>query len=148
LTLPSAVSAISSSLVYGPVDTSGTSSLNLHGLNSSSTNLPSNLTGFAPFLYWQDQGNSYCPAGVGTGSCTTAPSNALAPQMSLAASSNAFMYGALYQPRGAWMIITGSSTAVSPIQIVTGAVDLQGSGSLLLTSPTNPITTLTSAMVE
>src|SRR5712692_782254 len=66
LYIPSAISnALKSTLVYGDVNiqmgNTAQSLMNLHGLNANATTgagLPSELTPYAPAVFWQDQGNS------------------------------------------------------------------------------------------
>lgn len=160
---PSVVTASPSLFPYGSMQTSGSNVVNIHGLNASSSSLPASLQPFAPFVFWQDQGNSHvsytASGGINTscsGSATinnpcanpNVSASSGTPQMNLAASSNIYIYGAMYQPRGAWAVITGASTNTNPLQIITGAIDVQGSGSMLLVSPVNPVTSLGAGLVE
>jgi hypothetical protein len=54
----------------------------------------------------------------------------------------------VYQPRGAWTQIQAAPGYTGPLRIITGAMDIQGSGNLTLTSPTFPVTNLVASLVE
>ena len=138
------------------------SGINLHGLNDVDPSLPPELKQFAPVVIWQDQGNSHilytadgsidtsCPGATVDNPCTNSKvaATSSSPQLSLQASPGARFYGAVYQPRGAWTVIQGSGSTVGPLQIVTGALSMQGSGTVLLQGLANPLTTLTATLVE
>lgn len=164
--IPALVQAQSSLFAYGNVSlqsgNNSNSGVNLHGLNESDPSLPPELKQFAPVVMWQDQGNShvkYTADGNIDSSCAGSTINSpcsnsrvlpasTSPQFTLQSSPNARFYGAIYQPRGAWTTITGSGSTVGPLQIVTGALNMQGSGTVLLQGLANPLTTLTAALVE
>jgi Flp pilus assembly protein TadG len=164
--IPAAVSAQSSLFSYGSAGfkagSNSKSSINLHGLNPTDPNLPANLQQFAPVVMWQDQGNSHvkyaadgsvdtsCPGATIDNPCTNprVSASAASPQLDLLSSASARLYGAVYQPRGGWMVIQGSGSSTGPLQIVTGALSVQGSGTVLLKGLANPVTMLTAALVE
>ncbi|MFL6446376.1 MAG: TadE/TadG family type IV pilus assembly protein [Bryobacteraceae bacterium] len=164
--IPAAVQAHASLFSYGSAGiktgSNSNSSINLHGLNPSSPSLPSDLQTFAPLMMWQDQGNSHikytdtghidtsCAGGTIDSPCSNpkVPATATSPQLNISASPNIQLYGAVYQPRGAWTVLQGSGTSNVPVQIVTGAMSVQGSGSVLLQGVANPITRLAAALVE
>jgi hypothetical protein len=113
-------------------------------------------------MMWQDQGNSHikytangnidlsCPGSTIDSPCTSSKVSATAtsPEMDISSAPNIQLYGAVYQPRGAWTLLQGSGTSNVPVQLVTGALSAQGSGSVLLQGLANPVTTLTAALVE
>jgi Flp pilus assembly protein TadG len=164
--IPAPVQARASLFSYGSAGiktgSNSNSSINLHGLNPSSPSLPSDLQTFAPLMMWQDQGNSHikytdtghidtsCAGSTIDSPCSNPKVSATAtsPQLNISASPNIQLYGAVYQPRGAWTVLQGSGTSNVPVQIVTGAMSVQGSGSVLLQGVANPITRLAAALVE
>jgi hypothetical protein len=164
--IPSAVQAQASLFGYGitgiKTGNNSNSTINLHGLNQNSPNLPSELQTFAPLMMWQDQGNSHvkynangdidtsCAGSTIEIPCTNSKVSAMAtsPEMDISSAPNVQLYGAVYQPRGAWTVLQGSGTSNIPVQIVTGAMKVQGTGSVLLQGLANPITSLAAALVE
>jgi hypothetical protein len=164
--IPAAVQARSSLFAYGTAGiktgNNSNSSINLHGLNPSSPNLPSALQTFAPLMMWQDQGNTHvkytsngnidisCTGSTIDSPCTNSKVSATAtsPELDISSSPSIQLYGAVYQPRGAWTVLQGSGTSAVPVQIVTGALSVQGTGSVLLQGLANPITSLAAALVE
>lgn len=58
------------------------------------------------------------------------------------------MWGAVYQPRGAWAVIHSNSEEAGPIQLVSGAYFLQAGVDVTLRGLPNPITSKTIALVE
>ena len=135
------------------------SQVNLHGLNKDSAQVQAEgLKPFAPVVFWQDQRNSrvkYTTDGhidTSCGSmdnpCVNDPANSLSREMFLNATPNVHLYGAAYQPRGAWLMMQAGGNYTGPLQVVTGAVKLQGSPPLTLTQTSNPITIRTVALVE
>ncbi len=150
--------------------------INLHGLRDKpGTGLPTPLKPFDPFLTWQDQRNStvgyvttfnqsdpLIPAGTPLGSidyytcgaghtinnpCTNT-ANQTTDGISIQAGSNLKLWGAMYQPRGAWMNIQASNDFSGPIQVVTGALKIQGSSLIRLRGLDTPITQKTASLVE
>ncbi len=164
--VPALVSARSGIFTYGSVNIQGGnntgSKINLHGLNQSDPSLPAELYPFAPVVMWQDQGNSHvkytidgdvdtsCVGSTINSPCTNSRVSALAtsPQLTLQGSPFTQFFGAIYQPRGAWTIIQGSGSTTGPLQIVTGALNVQGSGTVLLQGLANPLTSLSAVLVE
>jgi Flp pilus assembly protein TadG len=164
--IPSLVQAQASLFGYGTAGfksgNNSNSSINLHGLNQSSPSLPSELQTFAPLMMWQDQGNSHikytangsidtsCAGSTIDSPCTNpkVSASATSPEMAISSSPNLQFYGAIYQPRGAWTSLQGSGISNVPVQLVTGALKVQGSGSVLLQGLANPVTSLAAALVE
>ena len=138
------------------------SSIVLHGLNRDHSTIASEgLQNFSPVVIWQDQQNSRvkyttsgnidttsCGSATLNAPCTNSPENTLMRQMKLQATPNTRLYGAVYQPRGAWLDLQGGGTITAPLRIVTGAVNLGGNPNLTLTSTADPIVRRTVAMVE
>jgi hypothetical protein len=145
------------------------SAVTLHGLNSASTNLPSTLQDYAPYLLWEDRGNSHVAydadgnivtsgltcvtetsgAGSMDNPCTNprVSASSQTPQMNLWATPNTNLYGAVYQPRGAWINFQGGGN-IGPLQIVTGAIKLGGTPTVPLAGISNPIKVFTTALIE
>jgi Flp pilus assembly protein TadG len=164
--IPAPVQANASLFNYGTAGiktgNNSNSSINLHGLNQSNPSLPSELQTFAPLVMWQDQGNSHtkytqngnidtsCAGSTIDSPCSNPKVSATAtsPQLNISSTPSIQLYGAVYQPRGAWTVLQGSGTSNVPVQIVTGAMSVQGSGSVLLQGVANPVTRLTAALVE
>jgi hypothetical protein len=162
--IPSLVQTKAASFSYGSggFSSQGDPNFNLHGLNQTNPNLPPELQAFAPVVMWQDQGNTHvkytadgnidtsCAGSTLDSPCLNSKvsSTSTSPQLNLAASTNARLYGAVYQPRGAWTVLSGAGVNKGPLQIVTGAMTVQGSGTVLLQGLANPLTTLTAALVE
>src|SRR5207248_9354441 len=71
-----------------------------------------------------------------------------APEFKYQGSSTTKVFGVFYQPRGAWMLLTGGGTAANLMRtmIVTGALQTSGSASIsfsaIATPPTQRIVTL------
>jgi hypothetical protein len=149
LQVPTAVQTIASQLKFGIVDLhSGSAStkteMNLHGLNKSSSALPDELKNFEPVVFWQDQRNSTIPyTGDGYYYCgqTSGPACVSgdidhipwtnitngSPEMNLQATPSTHLFGVVYQPRGAWMILHGGNDQVtSPLVLISGAFQIQG----------------------
>jgi hypothetical protein len=125
-----------------------TTVISLHGLYSA--NLPSvaaSLSTYAPYLMWQDRGNSYVKYSSSTNSvdtscgslnspCTNTLTNSnctspcYSPEMDIVLGFNQDantnnISGAVYQPRGAWLnlgIQDRLDPAPLPLQVVTGAI--------------------------
>ncbi len=136
------------------------SSITLYGLNPTSSSLPEDLKTFGPVVIWQDQQNSYvdytasgqinvsCTGATLNDPCKNTPDSAMAPRLELGANQWSTFGGVVYQPRGAWTHIQAAGDYEGPLRIITGAMDLQGSGTLTLTSPSVPVTQLTTALIE
>lgn len=142
-------------------------STNIQAGNSNAFTLtglvPGNSTvdsspGLKPFenvLFWQDQRNSrvaYTSTGKVDTSCLAAQANpdagcatglvnATSPQFSLQGNANSRLAGIIYQPRGAWIML-GGSTATANIapatMIVSGAIQIQGGGNINIAALPNP----------
>jgi len=176
LTIPGPVQAVASQLKYGVVDlqaggAGGKSDINLHGLYAKSGALPQGLEGFDPVVFWQDQRNStvrYTPDGYygcgqvsgaacasgrtidqpdWTGSSATDTNGS--PEMNLQATPSNRLFGVVYQPRGAWVILHGGQTQMSsPLQLISGAYEIRGGASVLLQPALRPMTRQVVALVE
>lgn len=174
--VPAAVSALGpGALSYGQAGFSfksgnnNNSGVTLHGLNDASSMLPPALGGYTPYLLWQDRGNSHVAYDAqgniittGLGCVTEAPgvasidnpcvnsrvpANSGSPQMNLWATPTTNLFGAVYQPRGAWVNFQGGGS-IGPLQIVTGAFMLGGTPTVPLMGVNNPIRVPTSALIE
>jgi len=174
--VPSAINAFGpSNFTYGQAGFSfksgnnNNSAVTLHGLNDASTTFPSALQGYAPYLLWQDRGDSHIAYDAqgnivtsGFGCVTEAPGVASidnpcvnsrvpagsnTPQMNLWATPNTRLFGAVYQPRGAWVNFQGGGN-IGPLQIVTGAFTLGGTPTVPLMGVNNPIRVPTAALIE
>lgn len=144
LQVPLALASIQSSLKFGTANfSSGTANgnpttINLHGLNAANSNVPSNLQTLAPTLVWQDQRNVYGAQNEPAGS----------PELDLQASPNVHLYGVIYQPRGAWTTLTGGGGYTGALQLISGALNVQGNAHIELTAPLNPLTITKVALIE
>ena len=144
------------------------SRVQLYGLNAQDNDVKSTtanaigykLDEFAPAVIWQDQKNSNvkytddgyidttsCGAGYDLDNPCTNPESP-SRQLDLWASQYAAYGGYIYQPRGAWTVVQAGPGYEGPLQIVSGAMKLQGSGDLTLTGPSRPILRYVAALVE
>ena len=164
--VPSAVSASGSLFQMGTVNLqSGNNDtvINLHGLNAQHTLIRgTSLETFAPALFWQDQSNSsvkYDASGrvdhnsCGSGytldnPCTNTLANNASPELDIQASPNIHLYGVIYQPRGAWTTLVGGGGYSGPLQLITGAVNVQGNANIDLLGLSSPITKTAAALIE
>jgi Flp pilus assembly protein TadG len=157
-----------SNLDFGPAifksGNNDASRLSIYGLNKTSSFLPPELEDFGPIVIWQDQQNSYveytADGNIDTTSCGSGhtidnpcPSDDITPpseqpRLELHANQRSVFGGIVYQPRGAWTQIQAAPGYAGPLRIITGAMDVQGSGTLTLTSPSVPLTTWTASLVE
>ena len=140
------------------------------------TLVPANLSPFAGVVVWQDQANSNIsytnantpnvPSGIkGTGyvdiwscgsghninsPCPDALQNTSSPSMTFQANASGGFHGIVYQPRGAWIsTLGGPGTGIQgAVQIITGAIEMQGHGTISTTPPPIPLTRRTVALVE
>jgi hypothetical protein len=135
------------------------------------------LRNFTPAALWQDQRNSrvkYCVNGdclqydlqegkdgnidlwsCNGGAqlpletpCTNDPPEDMARLMNMQATPNTNLYGLVYQPRGAFMNLTGGGNMAGPLQVITGAINFQGGPGVVLTSVTKPVIRRIVALVE
>ena len=163
LQVPNLVSTIQPNLTFGDTDIQmgNKNEMILHGLNGNSTNLPSNLQTFAPTIFWQDQRNSevkYTSDGnIDTTSCGSGHSldnpcpNTLGgtnPDMNLQAHPMLHMYGVFYQPRGASISFQGHGGIDAPMQLISGAVNMQGGPTINLNSVPDPLSRRIVALIE
>jgi hypothetical protein len=68
--------------------------------------------------------------------------------MYLQATPHTNMSGAIYQPRGAWLHMQGGGNISGKLQIITGALNNGGGGTVVLQGISNPITVLATALIE
>jgi Putative Flp pilus-assembly TadE/G-like len=114
----------------------------------SSVDLANTLTPFDGVVLWQDQANSTieyntapalgninttCSGGNIDNPCTKTLPVFGSEGMTLQAPANTGIEGIVYQPRGAFLQ-TGGGTIQGPIQIITGAISMQGGGTINLTN--------------
>lgn len=69
-------------------------------------------------------------------------------ELEMWASSKLKLWGAVYQPRGAWAVIHSGSSESGPIQLISGAYFMGGGPDITLRGLPNPITTLGVVLVE
>jgi hypothetical protein len=150
--------------------TAGKVQIKLTGVDNNQTGVSSDmpdLPNHQGLLFWFDRRNSYveytgdgltAPATIGcsgnsAASCPNADLSgdnvyANSPEFFFEASNNASLTGIIYQPRGAWAKIDASSNYAGPLQLITGAINMQGSGVLNLGVPTLPFVRRTVSLVE
>ncbi|MEK7409278.1 MAG: hypothetical protein AAB225_29800, partial [Acidobacteriota bacterium] len=125
-----------------------------------SGNVPLELRAFRPVIFWQDQGNSRvlytgdpeadptfdvdyrastCETGIDgltspniNNPCPQTTPHPETPEMRLQATPNTHLFGAVYQPRGAWLVLQGSGGMASPLQVVSGSLAVQGGPTVTL----------------
>jgi hypothetical protein len=134
------------------------SRLVLYGLNENNASMPEELQPFGPILIWQDQANSYVEytstgqvdtsCGTINSPCTNTPTSEDSPRLELHANQQSHFGGIIYQPRGSWTNVQAAPGYTGPLRIISGAMEVQGSGTLTLTSPSIPLTRLVAALVE
>jgi hypothetical protein len=115
--------------------------VNLHGLNTNPSvgnAPPSALNQFNDVLFYQDKNNIF----------GATSSNSNAPQLTIPASPTVHLYGVVYQPKGAWTLINGGGNYSGPLQLITGALELQGGANINLTAPSTPLKVTKVALIE
>lgn len=158
--IPNLVKPIASQLQHGNAGFQSGANANveitLHGLNRDSASLPADLQKFANILMWQDQANSvvrYTENGYYT-DCGgyICPNDTLAsnksPELYLQGSPTSRMYGTIYQPRGAWTTVQGGGTYKVPIQLIAGALKVQGNAAFSMEKTPIPVMMRMVALVE
>jgi hypothetical protein len=163
LEVPAEVLPISDQLHFGKANLHGGNNaqtlVNLHGLNPGHPDVPEELKPYAPIVFWQDRRNStvaYTDDGQIRTDCAAGRTLDLpcetgvteTPEMHLQATPKTHLSGAIYQPRGAWLTLQGSGTITAPVQVVTGAVDVQGGPDLMLLGVPVPLKRKVAALVE
>ena len=128
---------------------SGSGGIQLYGLNTNYT-LPSDtnaqnfkLQDFGPTVIWQDQRFSnvkYTSSGNVDSSCGSIESpctNSMTvdPKLTIGPTQILNLHGVLYQPRGAWMQVLGSTRLMGPLQMISGAFDIGASSLVYLLDP-------------
>ncbi|HZT33588.1 MAG TPA: pilus assembly protein TadG-related protein [Bryobacteraceae bacterium] len=161
LQVPALVQAIASNLQQGTTGFqtgSSGASVNLHGLNAAASSLPASLKPFAPVALWQDQANSVVKydangnidtsCGNSDGCPNTSLVNNQSPQLVLQGSPSFHVYGTVYQPRGAWTTIQGGGDYQVPVQLIAGAMRVQGNSNFSMVQPVTPVQRRMVALVE
>jgi hypothetical protein len=140
-------------------NSNGNTQINLHGLNPDASQVTSaNLDTYAPTLFWQDRRNGYVnhnsdgTVNTSCGSldapCTNTLNKADSAGLIIQASPDIHLYGVIYQPRGAWTTLVGGGGYTGPLQLITGALQVQGNANINLTAPTNPLTVRLVNLIE
>jgi hypothetical protein len=150
---------LESQLKYGTVDfQSGNNNtvINLHGLNPSKA--PDGLKNYGPLFLWWDRDNSFVKhdaTGIVDPTCATTLvdcyrtlENENSPELTIQASPDVHLYGVIYQPRGAWTSLTGGGGYSGPLQLITGALNVQGNANITMTAPDTPLTVTMVALIE
>jgi hypothetical protein len=132
------------------------------------------LTPFGGLVLWQDQANSAvryttpsdtpsplqgsgyidsynCGAGHSINNpCTNNLANPNSPAMTFQANPTLGLTGIFYQPRGAWLSTQGGPGAgiQGAIQIITGAIFMQGHGTISTTPPPIPLKRRVVSLIE
>lgn len=171
LPVPTAVQSIASQLQFGTsgfqAGASANVTIDLHGLNPQSTALPAgaNLQRFGPVVVWQDQrnsrvkydqnGNVLCADGSQstlTGCLDNPATNTLqqpnSPEMFFQGGANTQYFGVAYQPRGSWVTLNGGTGNMGPLMIVSGAMNVQGNGTVVLNPLPIPLIQNIAALIE
>jgi hypothetical protein len=163
LQVPYPVQAIQPDLGFGNINMQmgNNAQLELHGLNSYSPYLPANLLDYTPIVFWQDQRNSTikydssgnvmydvsCGGGgtLGTPCPNDMPNN---PFMQFQAHPNSHLYGVFYQPRGAGLQLQAHEDWDTPLQFITGSIDMQGGSNITLRPLVDPLMRRVVSLVE
>jgi hypothetical protein len=130
--------------------------LNPTGLGTPGGPFPATLQPFGGIVLWQDQANStiqYTASGNISlcGDIDHACPNpsfvpgSTAPQLTLPGDAAGFT-GTIYQPRGAWLTISGGAPLSGSLQIITGA--LTGGAIAVASPPTIPLRRRIVALIE
>jgi hypothetical protein len=124
---------------------------------SNAASLANTLAPFDGVVLWQDQANSsigYTSLGdINTSCgnidypCTKTLAVPASAGMTLQAPANTGIEGIVYQPRGAFLQ-TGGGTIQGPMQIITGAISMQGGGTINITLPPTSAKRRVVALVE
>ena len=134
------------------------SKVELFGLNPANSEIQTLGLEDYPVVLWQDRMNSNVKydsngnldfsscGGTINAPCTN--TNSSARGFEIQASPYSKYGGVIYQPRGAWMTMSGGGTSTGALQIITGALTMQGGGQITLSSPSTPVTLLVTALVE
>jgi Flp pilus assembly protein TadG len=155
------LTTVAGMLHQGNVNISGgaTTNATLNGVQKGG-NTPSSLDPYNGILFWQDRRNSTVEYNA-DGTITQVPATATPAQVAAnlatpdspgwimgAAPKGMGFNGVIYQPRGAWVSFQGHGDTGGSYQLITGAIDMQGGGSITLTSPTIPFLKLVCALIE
>ena len=137
--------------------------INLHGLNPESvvTNVPSELRTYKSILAWQDRKNSVykyeddlgnyneagCDGAAANPACDTGR-DADATELEIGASPDMHLWGVIYQPRGSFTTMIGGGGYSGPLQLVSGAMRIQGNAQLNMGIIATPLTIKTISLIE
>jgi len=138
-------------------------SFTLDGLNENGAGIPPELKAYNSAVLWQDRRNSsvaYKPDGDYDCTspflnCTKSNAQQAADGMTdgsqnlfIAAGASTVIRGMIYQPRGAWATVQASPGLSAALQIVTGAMKVQGSGTVNLQPVTSALPLSIVGLVE
>lgn len=139
--------------------------INLHGLNADAANVPAELAPYKSIVMWQDRDNSVykyddatndyqpepatgCDSLAGNPACETGINDAASTELQIGASPDLHLWGVVYQPRGAFTTMIGGGGYDGPLQLVTGALHIQGNAQLDLGILSDPLKIKTIALIE
>lgn len=164
---PPKISSIIGTLKQGAVDFkaggSGRASYELDGLNAEGAGFPAELKPYENVVMWQDRRNSVSRyLADGTYDCAApytncGKSNAQltadgvvedSPQLTLAAGAQTVIRGIIYQPRGSWAVLQASPGMSAPLQMISGALKVQGNGTINMTPVTEGLPISIVSLVE
>jgi hypothetical protein len=166
-TPPARVAPILGNLKQGAVDFksggSGRASFTLDGLNAEGAGFPAELKPWENVVMWQDRRNSvtrylpdgsydcvapYTDCGKSGGQQATDGVIADSPQLSIAAGAQTVIRGIIYQPRGSWAVLQAAPGMSAPLQLISGALKVQGNGTINMTPVTEGLPVSIVSLVE
>jgi Flp pilus assembly protein TadG len=165
LTVPNAItqSGLSFPQVRAGIMAGVEPQITLHGLNSSSADLPAALSVYSPVLFWQDRANTtlkYTSTGLLDRTCGGVCTNTLSvpgsQEMILMGSQNGSnagtnLFGTIYGPRLSWLTILGllpGDRVAGPLQVITGALQMAVNSRMDVDPVPNPPTRLIAGLVQ
>src|SRR5205823_1879443 len=80
--------------------------------------------------------------------CTNTLTNNSSPELNIQASPNIHLYGVIYQPRGAWTTLVGGGGYAGPLQLISGALSVQGNANVDLLGLSSPLTNTVASLIE
>jgi Flp pilus assembly protein TadG len=144
-------------------------SVQLSGISQSSSSLPTALDQYNGILIWQDRRNAtsdyttdasgnpvvYTPVTCASNPTTCNPNymtnnlaTATSPEFTFGSSPNFALSGTLYMPQGSWVNFQGSPKINSALQIITGAIQSGGGGTITLLPTTNQSIRYIAALIQ
>ncbi len=138
-------------------------SFTLDGLNQAGAGFPTDLKPYNGVVMWQDRRNSsvlYDTDGTyGCAApylnCTKTNQNLItdgvasgSQGMFIAAGASTVIRGVIYQPRGSWVTLQGSPGMSAALQLISGAIKVQGSGTVNLQPVTSGLPISIVGLVE